>query len=89
MALEYSLTYVKLSIQWIIGLYYTNYKIKELEFYLLRLSANYLDYRKQVAYCEQNHPSLQYISKGMPQGSVLGPLLFLFISMTSLMLGQD
>lgn len=41
------------------------------------LFRDYLSGRKQSVYCNQNYSSFQNLYKGVPQGSVLGPLLFL------------
>ena len=43
----------------------------------LKLFGSYLHARKQTVYCNQNYSPLQSIVKGVPQGSVLGPLFFL------------
>ena len=43
----------------------------------LKLFQSYLDCRKQAIYCNENYSLLKSIYKGVPQGSILGPILFL------------
>lgn len=43
----------------------------------LKLFQNYLDCRNQVVYCNRNYSSLKSLHKGVPQGSILGPIFFL------------
>lgn len=43
----------------------------------LKLFTNYLANRKQVVHCNNNKSDIKNISKGVPQGSILGPILFL------------
>lgn len=43
----------------------------------LKLLKNYLSNRKQTVFCNQKYSPFKLISKGVPQGSVLGPILFL------------
>ena len=43
----------------------------------LKLFESYLTCRKQAVYCNNCYSHLKSIDKGVPQGSVLGPILFL------------
>ena len=43
----------------------------------LDLFKSYLSHRKQSVFCNQNYSPFKSICKGVPQGSVLGPTLFL------------
>lgn len=43
----------------------------------LKLLASYLSDRRQAVFCNNNTSTLKPISKGVPQGSILGPILFL------------
>lgn len=43
----------------------------------LNLFKSYLIGRKQAVYCNQSYSPLKSIDKGVPQGSVLGPIFFL------------
>ena len=43
----------------------------------LQLFRSYLHDRQQTVYCNQTYSPLLPIVKGVPQGSVLGPLFFL------------
>ena len=59
-----------------------NILLRKLEFYGIRGIAlqwfkNYLTGRKQYVLYNNTQSSKQYITCGVPQGSVLGPLLFL------------
>ena len=44
--------------------------------HFLRLLSDYLTNRKQVVYINNTYSRQQDVSCGVPQGSVLGPLLF-------------
>ena len=59
-----------------------NIMLRKLEFYGIRGIAlqwvkHYLSGRKQYVMYNNTQSSMQYITCGIPQGSVLGPLLFL------------
>ena len=59
-----------------------NILVKKLEHYGIRdkaltLLVNYLSNRKQYVCIEGTHSDLLDVKNGVPQGSVLGPLLFL------------
>lgn len=43
----------------------------------LQLFESYLSNRSQSVYCNGNYSTSKFISKGVPQGSLLGPILFL------------
>ena len=43
----------------------------------LELFASYLSNRSQFVYCNNSSSSFQTIVKGVPQGSILGPIMFL------------
>lgn len=43
----------------------------------LQLFKSYLDSRSQAVYCNSSKSEFKLISKGVPQGSILGPILFL------------
>ena len=43
----------------------------------LKLLASYLSARKQAVFCNNDRSNLKTIIKGVPQGSILGPILFL------------
>ena len=43
----------------------------------LKLFASYLSCRKQAVFCNNDTSKLDIIGKGVPQGSILGPILFL------------
>ena len=56
--------------------------IKKLEIYgirgtVLQWFISYLSNRGQYTFLSNHEPDLEFISYGVPQGSVLGPLLFL------------
>ena len=62
--------------------------LNKLQFYGIRgtnnkLIRSYLSEHRQYAFVNESGSSLSKVEYGVPQGSVLGPLLFL-ISMTSL-----
>ena len=81
-ALNYGLS-ARISDTWIGWINNNNILLRKLEFYGIRGLAlqwfkNYLTGRKQYVLYNNTQSSKQYITCGVPQGSVLGPLLFLF-----------
>ena len=52
----------------------------------LKLFTSYLSNRKQIVKLNETTSSLLNILYGVPQGSILGPLLFSYLSMSSQML---
>jgi hypothetical protein len=60
-------------------------ELMEIYYYGSKLFRKFLFYRKQRVSYRDSISSLKHIQTGVPQGSVLGPPLFLFIAMMSQM----
>ena len=69
------MTYLKRSIKYGTVAYYGNCKLLELE--VLYWFENYLAERKQAMVLHGSRSDYSTVPAGVPQGSVLGPLLFL------------
>ncbi len=57
--------------------YFTSQNVWKLRGLPLKLLQSYLSNRKQCVYCNEKYYSVKQIEKGVPQGSLLGPILFL------------
>ena len=70
-------TYKKLSIQFVTKQYYLNYNVLVLMLFFLAIVSSYLGCRTQQVKINRSLSVSAPFNSGVPQGSVLGPLLFL------------